>query len=521
MKKLLLFVIACAIVPGLAAADVISIPDALDQTGTYGVANDFEGDLEISGTYYLVGTMTVTNTGAYAYSYNTPAIGGVQFGQAWNSANWAIVGGGKTVSDVPIPEATPTLLVLKVNTTQGTSDLFINPDLDGLEPTDPADPNHITRAVGGVATGVGFAGDATSGTNDLVVDYEGFEVYYNGETPFGMSVTQQPQDALAFSDEPVSFSVEVASSSTVSYQWKIDDGDGDTSNDLDVEGATDATLSFATAAGNWGTYYCEVTSDGGFTLLSDSATLAIKEEVCHWAFEGDLTDGTGNGYDGTAYYEADTVIDPNYVTGIDGQALDADTILVEHDLSEQQSWQEFTVNLWVKSDTDTQTSYAGIFNNGKAAGDDFQIGCGTTVYRFNGSVAVNDMAPLSTTEWTMLTVTCDAAGTKVYADGSYVGENGSRRVDFGRFAVGANRGDGLFFDGAIDDLRIFNYAKTAEEVATDYYAITGEAVCTDRPAWDVAGPNGEPDCVVDLLDLASFATEWMDCGLTPAEACSL
>ncbi|AQT68069.1 hypothetical protein STSP2_01224 [Anaerohalosphaera lusitana] len=245
--------------------------------------------------------------------------------------------------------------------------------------------------------------------------------------------------------------------------------------------------------------------------FTTDSTVEPYREVCHWTFDGTLADATGNGYDGTASKS------PVYVAGVSGQALNADEITVEHVLAQQETWQEFTVTVWAKSDTHTQMPYAAVFNN-NSDGNDFQIDCGEDTYRYYAYGLV-DMAAISMNDWTMLTAACDADSVKLYTNGELVAQSSNRGVDFGRFAVGVNRGGTNFFDGAIDDLRIFNYARSAEEIATDYYAITGEAICLERPSMDIAGPNGKPDCKVDLHDFASFAAEWMDCGLSPQEVC--
>lgn len=35
------------------------------------------------------------------------------------------------------------------------------------------------------------------------------------------------------------------------------------------------------------------------------------------------------------------------------------------------------------------------------------------------------------------------------------------------------------------------------------------------PTSDVTGPDGEPDCKVDLHDFAFFAAGWLECNLYP------
>jgi len=63
------------------------------------------------------------------------------------------------------------------------------------------------------------------------------------------------------------------------------------------------------------------------------------------------------------------------------------------------------------------------------------------------------------------------------------------------------------FAGQIDDLRIYNYALTAEEVMRVQQGLPLEDrfVCTGKPDADL-----NYDCVVNFLDFARFAVQWMD-----------
>jgi hypothetical protein len=64
------------------------------------------------------------------------------------------------------------------------------------------------------------------------------------------------------------------------------------------------------------------------------------------------------------------------------------------------------------------------------------------------------------------------------------------------------------FNGLIDDLKIYNYAKTTVEIAQDYTAIMGGWVCNRQLTaltYDLDG-----NCQVDLADFALLAAKWLD-----------
>ena len=68
-----------------------------------------------------------------------------------------------------------------------------------------------------------------------------------------------------------------------------------------------------------------------------------------------------------------------------------------------------------------------------------------------------------------------------------------------------------YWDGLIDDVRIYNYGLTAEEVAMIY----GSSVCIyskdPLPSWLSVDLN--EDCTVSLDDFAILAGEWLNGGV--------
>lgn len=76
------------------------------------------------------------------------------------------------------------------------------------------------------------------------------------------------------------------------------------------------------------------------------------------------------------------------------------------------------------------------------------------------------------------------------------------------------------FNGLVDDVRIWSYARSPLEIAQSYTEFVEEDVCIDMDAswrhFDTAGEPGEESfCKIDIEDFAEFVMVWMNCNLTP------
>ena len=112
--------------------------------------------------------------------------------------------------------------------------------------------------------------------------------------------------------------------------------------------------------------------------------------------------------------------------------------------------------------------------------------------------------------WHHLAGTYDGSELKLYIDGRleaatpYVGS-----IDSSTFNVNIGRNTevtGRLYEGTIDDVRLYNYALSSDEVRW---------LLCDRP------PRGDlnRDCKVDFVDFAILASSWLDCGLMVEELC--
>ena len=102
---------------------------------------------------------------------------------------------------------------------------------------------------------------------------------------------------------------------------------------------------------------------------------------------------------------------------------------------------------------------------------------------------------------------------KAYKDGELVDTD----IDFtygtginSGFKLGCNTdaGTGLLY-GMIDDVKIYNYARTTEQVANDYLAVKGGWVCNNEGTADL-NYDFNHDCQVDLADFAMLAADWLN-----------
>lgn len=121
-------------------------------------------------------------------------------------------------------------------------------------------------------------------------------------------------------------------------------------------------------------------------------------------------------------------------------------------------------------------------------------------------------------QWTYVVATLTGSTARIYINGELSATSTSMTNDpvaygpsvnnwLGRSQWGA--GDG-YFNGKIDQLKIYNYALSTVEIGQDYLADSlNEWVCNwqtyDMGAYDVNG-----NCLIDLEDFAAFAARWLE-----------
>ena len=130
-------------------------------------------------------------------------------------------------------------------------------------------------------------------------------------------------------------------------------------------------------------------------------------------------------------------------------------------------------------------------------------------------------------EWHHLIVTHDGAShfAQLYVDMKRVSSGvltmGSKTN--AAFHVGTDTG-GRYFNGKLDDIRIYNYVLDEQGIMDAYNgaAPVKKNVCLEdqyHRQFDLSGPAGVPDCRVDFYDIVQLASNWLSCGLYPADLC--
>ncbi len=216
--------------------------------------------------------------------------------------------------------------------------------------------------------------------------------------------------------------------------------------------------------------------------------------ICWWKLdEGSGTnalDWSGHGNHGTF------TNDPQWVDGYDGGALDFDGIndRVIYRLAAEETWSAYTVTVWAKAGSLWQSLNSCVFSNHTTFATDtpsMQISFDTiNNYQYHGSV--DEIIGPATTTWVHLAVASDGPTTTVYYNGNLVSSVTTSAGDpvFTKFAIGINRAEDNWFEGTIDNLRIYNKVLTAEEILL---AMRGDPLV----AW---GPNPSPGSTPYIRD---------------------
>jgi hypothetical protein len=367
-------------------------------------------------------------------------------------------------------------------------------------------------------------------------------------------VTDQPDPAMASVGGTATFKVSAIGLAPLTYTWyKKAAGGSDTQVGTDSSVLTLTNVQSTDA----GLYYCVVSNSAG-SATSSSASLMIANLLAYWPLDGNYNDVTGNGYNATA------VGSPSFTTGHTGQAvsLSSGSYLICANSTGLSLQTGGTISAWVKAG-----SLSNIWASVVTKGVDAWRLCRNNntnyiSFHFNQSADVEyqangDMTVVDGT-WHFLTATYDRQAIKLYVDGQLdVSTSTPSAVNTTTDSVyigsRSDNASGRYWNGLIDDVRIYSFAMDAQTVGllyegkscyqldpydlnencqidVDDLVLFGEnwldtgidpetSTCIANPELDLTGPEGRPDCKVDLYEFADIASQWLDCYLLPSSDC--
>lgn len=336
--------------------------------------------------------------------------------------------------------------------------------------------------------------------------------------------------------ETAVFTATAASSSPITYTWyKSEDNANNTDPDTPVSdpqvlpGGTASTLTLSNVAvADAGYYYCKATNPG--ETRSNPARLSIKRQLAHWALDGNADDSSGNALNGTLFGE------PNFVDGVNtttGQAMEFDG--VNDYIAEPNNTSDFsdfapgmTISVWAKPTTAGANTHFIDFGTG-APGDNIFFARAGTTNNLQLGVSIGTAASSTViaanaivlNEWQMFVATVDESRNVVlYKNGlplvtppavvtGTIPQMPTIITRTSNFIGESNWTADALYAGLMDDIQIWNYAKSADNIADIYSAVVGN-FCRTKP--DIDWDN---TCKVDLGDFAIFAARWMECGMYP------
>jgi hypothetical protein len=174
-----------------------------------------------------------------------------------------------------------------------------------------------------------------------------------------------------------------------------------------------------------------------------------------------VLDWSGHGNDATFTGE------PQWVNGIDGGALNfsGNNQSVIFNLPADENWTAWTMALWCKSGVLGQSNNSAMAATYQDTGGGFQFSYDpANNYRYHSDID-HEIGPASTS-WIHLAVSYDGTLATAYYNGELAGTFTPAADDLAhnKFAIGVNRAEDNWFEGAIDEFRFYTKALTQEEI---------------------------------------------------------
>ncbi len=242
--------------------------------------------------------------------------------------------------------------------------------------------------------------------------------------------------------------------------------------------AASTAVTFSTA----GPYVLQLTASDGSLQSSDQVTIQVQSApssaaglVGRWAMDGNGTDQSGQGNHGTLAGSA------SYTAGRIGSALllASSGRLVVPDHSSLDIQQAITMTAWIRpSKLDTQY-FISKKRKGSTNGYELSLSAGGSVFvRFNEASSGNTYRVDSTTKyptngqtWMHAAATYDGATIKLYINGQLQATKAANfqiAANAVALGLGAEQDGYRGMSGALDDVRLYSRALSAQEIAALY-----------------------------------------------------
>jgi hypothetical protein len=330
----------------------------------------------------------------------------------------------------------------------------------------------------------------------------------------------------------------VTAANTTRYQWyKVGTPDVVLSNGTKYSGVNTTALTIKNLQdADQGSYYCQVDNDlpGTDPVNSVPGLVMIQRLMSYYPFEvitdaGTITPDTVSGFNMTLKNENLTglaslgtdvavaglgtysLVFANSGTSTDGQYGQLPTDVAKYE--------DITISLWVKWNNGNQ--WQRIFDFGADSNNNMFLTpySGDSTLRFalkigGGAEQQLNSSMLKFSEWTHVAVTLNGNTGRMYVNGVLVNTNTgltNNPIDLPQTAnyVGKSQYGDPKFNGLIDDLKIYNYARSSAEVGQDYANTKGVWVCNLEGTANMAHDLNK-DCNVDTQDLLLLASEWLN-----------
>ncbi len=212
--------------------------------------------------------------------------------------------------------------------------------------------------------------------------------------------------------------------------------------------------------------------------------------IGHWTLDPSDVNGTtavdtsGLAHDGTLMGAGFT--DANTIEGYDLLADGALSFKGDDDyislLALDPNSGAMTITAWVKADSSYAEDWPGIvFNRGASAAGISLLDTELRYHWNGGNYGWSSGLNVTLGEWAFVALVVEPSQATLYVDGNSATNTVSHSPEAfdvdDELRIGSDGGTGRFFDGGIDDVRIYNYALTSSEIAVFY----GNLIMTSQP----------------------------------------